>query len=203
MARAAESGDQAVIVDTDRTLTVGELEGEVRRFAHGLLSAGVASRDRVAIWAPNRWRWVVAALGAQACGVTLVPINTRYKGGEASYILDTTRPRVLVIAGSFLGVDYPGLLTDAGSGPPPGCLSVVIGDAARGGVTYDELLAMADGTDDDELSLRQAGVRPDDPSDILFTSGMTGHPKGVVTDHSQNLHAYYDWSTLAGMRRGD
>src|SRR5579859_4165311 len=75
--------DGPAIVDGPVTLTFRELAAEVRRVAGSLMAAGVARGDRVAIWAPNGWRWIVAALAAQSAGAAIVPINTRFRGEEA------------------------------------------------------------------------------------------------------------------------
>jgi acyl-CoA synthetase (AMP-forming)/AMP-acid ligase II len=202
-ARAPELGQRAAIVDVDRTITYEELLAEARRAAAAFLARGVERGDRVAIWAPNQWRWVVAALGAHLAGATLVPVNTRYKGAEASYLLDRTQPKVLLVVGRFLGEDYPRLLADAGWTAPASTTVVMIDDSAAAGITFHELLEHGRTVGDGTVAERAAQLGPDDPSDVLFTSGTTGKPKGVVTDHGQNLHAYYDWSTLAGMREGD
>ena len=135
-------------------------------------------------------------------GATLVPVNTRYKGIEASYVLEVTQPKVLFIVGTFLGANPAQLLTDAGYRAPPETRVITIDDSPSVGTTYADFLHRFR-AEDDAITARAAEVRPDDPSDVLFTSGTTGSPKGVVTDHAQNLRAYYDWSTLAGMRDGD
>jgi len=79
--------DRSAVDDVDEVLSFGRLEAEARRVTGALLAAGVERGDRIAIWAPNGWRWIVAALGAHAAGAALVPINTRFKGEEAAYIL--------------------------------------------------------------------------------------------------------------------
>jgi acyl-CoA synthetase (AMP-forming)/AMP-acid ligase II len=71
-----------------------------------LIAAGVEPGDRVAIWAPNCWEWVVALLGLQSAGAVLVPLNTRYKGAEAADILARSRARLLFTVEGFLGNDY-------------------------------------------------------------------------------------------------
>src|SRR5258708_12213263 len=84
---AQRYGDRPAIVDGARTLTFASLEAEVRRATRALLTLGIARGDRVAVWAPNGWRWIVAALAAHSAGAALVPVNTRFKGEEAAYIL--------------------------------------------------------------------------------------------------------------------
>ena len=95
-------------------LSWAELERVARRAAAAYIAAGVEPGDRVAIWAPNVWEWIPAALGIHLAGGVLVPLNTRYKGVEAGYILGRSRARVLVTMGEFLGTDYAGMLAVGG-----------------------------------------------------------------------------------------
>src|SRR5262249_22063726 len=75
-------------VDDEGTkLTFAELDAAVTRAARALMALGVARGDRIALWAPNTWEWVVAALGVHAAGAVLVPINTRFKGREAAQVI--------------------------------------------------------------------------------------------------------------------
>lgn len=200
---ADRHASRLAIADADRSLTYSDLHGEARRFARALLARGVARGDRVAIWAPNCWQWVVAALGAQSVGAAVVPVNTRYRGREAAYILERSSPSVLVMIAQFLGSDYPGMLRDAGYRPEHPPLTVLIGDGdERDGEPWRDFAAR-DPADERQLDEHLDTVGEDDVSDILFTSGTTGSPKGVMTTHAQNLRAYRDWSTLAGIRAGD
>ena len=75
------------LVEGDVRLTFAELASEVDRYARGFVAAGVDAGDRVAMWAPNCAEWMLAALGALRAGAVLVPLNTRFKGAEAAYIL--------------------------------------------------------------------------------------------------------------------
>ena len=102
--------DAIVDVDAGKCLTFKELRSESRRAAAAFMAQGVARGDRVAIWAPNIWEWVVAALGLQLAGAALVPLNTRFKGREAAYILRRSRAKILVTITDFLGADYPAKL---------------------------------------------------------------------------------------------
>jgi acyl-CoA synthetase (AMP-forming)/AMP-acid ligase II len=103
-------GSGHAIVDGDRTWTWDELGRELSRATRAFVAAGIEVGDRVAIWAPNCWEWIVALLGLQSAGAVLVPVNTRYKGAEAAYLLQASRARALVTVNGFLGNEYLGML---------------------------------------------------------------------------------------------
>ncbi|GAB3137102.1 3-((3aS,4S,7aS)-7a-methyl-1,5-dioxo-octahydro-1H- inden-4-yl)propanoate--CoA ligase FadD3 [Micromonospora sonneratiae] len=198
--------DRDAVVDGAVRLSFPQLADEVERFARALIGHGVAPGDRVAIWAPNGWRWVVAALGTVSAGAVLVPINTRFKGAEAAYILGRTRARLLVTEDGFLGNHYVAMLDDqelphlstvvvtAGE-PPESAHRVVLG--------WDGLLAAGVTVPVEQARRRAADVAPDDLCDIFFTSGTTGHPKGVMLAHGQTIALYVSWSQRATLRPGD
>ena len=113
---ARRHGATEALVDGDVRLTYAQLAGEVDRYARGFMAAGVGARDRVALWAPNCAEWMLAALGLLRAGAVLVPLNTRFKGGEAAYIVRDAGASALVTVRGFLGTDYPGLLADEDTG---------------------------------------------------------------------------------------
>ena len=80
------------------------------RYARGFVAAGVGVGDRVAVWAPNCAEWMLGALGLLRAGAVLVPLNTRFKGGEAAYIVRDAGATTLVTVRGFLGADYPAML---------------------------------------------------------------------------------------------
>lgn len=74
---SVEFADHEALVTTDRTLTYAQLKAEVRQAAAAIIDLGVAAGDRVAIWSPNTWHWVVACLATHYAGAVVVPLNTR------------------------------------------------------------------------------------------------------------------------------
>jgi len=196
-----------VDVDAGVTLTFPELAEAADRAARAFITSGIAPGDRVAIWAPNCWEWVVAAIGLQSAGAVLVPLNTRFKGREAAYILGKSGARALVTVTGFLDTDYVQLLRESvdvgGELPALETIVVLRGDAPAGTVTWAEFLTRADGTGPATAEARALAVRPDDLSDLLFTSGTTGNPKGVMQTHAATLRSFRDWSDVVGLGEGD
>ena len=201
---AAEHGDAPAIIDGDESLSFSELAAESNRVAKALISSGIQHGDRISIWAPNMWEWVVIALGAHSVGGVLVPINTRYKGGEAAFLLQKSKVRTLFTVTGFLDTDYVALLRLADAELPDlRDIVVMRGEAPEGTVSLGEFLARGTDVSDAEADARANAVKPDDLSDILFTSGTTGKPKGGMCTHAQSLRAFHDWSDIAGLRAGD
>ena len=107
---ALRFGAEIAVEDAGLEWTWLELEAEVRRAAAAFIAAGLQHGDRVAIWAPNMARWIVAALGVQSVGGIVVPLNTRLKGREAGFILNRSGARILVHARELLGTRFADLL---------------------------------------------------------------------------------------------
>jgi acyl-CoA synthetase (AMP-forming)/AMP-acid ligase II len=195
------------IVDGDVTLTFPELVERADEAARAFIATGIEPGDRVAIWAPNVWEWVVAALGLQSAGAVLVPLNTRFKGPEAAFILRKSGARALVTITGFLDTDYVGLLRDAvdvgAELPALETIMVLRGQAPTGTIGWDDFLARGGEVRAEVAEQRALAVESGDVSDILFTSGTTGHPKGAMLTHGQTLRAFRDWSEVVGLREGD
>jgi len=191
----------ALVDEQGQVTTYKELDAIRYRAAGALLAHGVQPGDRVAIWAPNSVQWVMAALAIHSVGAALVPINTRMRGQEAGYILDKSRARLLFCAGRFLGEHYPSLLAEH----RPDTLEhiVALHDAEPKDATWEDFLATAPDDTQQQVDACIAAIDGDTTMDIMFTSGTTGLPKGVVTAHGQNLRVIREWSQTMALSSSD
>ncbi|MEU2037043.1 FadD3 family acyl-CoA ligase [Nocardia niwae] len=202
--RARRDGARIAVVSPEGQLTYAELAAAARCVTRAVMARSVRPGERVALWAPNTARWVIAALGVLGAGATLVPLGTRLRGPEAADILVRSRCRMLLTVGDFLGNDYPGMLRESECALPE-LRTVVSLDESREHRSEDlpwaRFLALGEVITVAEADARGASVAPESISDILFTSGTTGEPKGVPTTHRQTIEAFTHWAdavTLSG-----
>jgi HIP---CoA ligase len=190
--------DHDALITDDRSFTSTQLRDEVHRAAAALIALDVKAGDRVAVWSPNSWHWVIACLAIHHAGAAMVPLNTRYTASEASDILARTEAPVLFGMGQFLGNDR---VADLDRAALPALRHIVrIPIDANDGTWYEFI---ARGKDTDAVAARASAVLPDDVSDILFTSGTTGRSKGVLCAHRQSLSASASWAANGKMSSDD
>lgn len=187
--------DAPAVIEGDESWSFAELWVRSRTAASALLARGIGAGDRIAIWAPNSRNWIVAALAAMAIGAAVVPLNTRLKGREAGDILRRTRARILFTVDDFLGIDYRALLADE--------LLPDLGDTILLGGEFDAFQARGKGASDPAVDTALATITADTISDILFTSGTTGSPKGVLMTHGRVLPQCAVWIGNTGLAFGD
>ncbi len=165
--------------------TYAQLWEQVDRAARGLLARGVQKGDRVGIWAPNRYEWVVVQYATARIGAILVNVNPAYKATELEYALRKAGVSLLVLASGFRQTDYVEMLAGVRAGCPALREAIVLEDG------WEALLGDGDGVGASELAEREAGLQFDDPINIQYTSGTTGFPKGATLSHHNVLNNGY------------
>ncbi len=173
----------ALIVPHQRVrMTYEELNEAVDRLAKGLLDEGLNTGDRLGIWSPNRYEWVLIQYATAKVGVILVNINPAYRTSELVYALNQSGCRMLVSAPTFKSSDYREMVAEVR--PEISTLErVVFLDSPEWA-----FLADAPESTDDELGRRSAGLSANDPINIQYTSGTTGFPKGATLTHRNILN---------------
>ncbi len=195
-ARAAQLwGDAPALLEHGEVWSFNQLWAKCREAASALLARGVGEGDRIAIWAPNSREWVVAAVAAMTCGAAIVPLNTRLKGREAGDILRRTHARMMFTVRGFLGIDYPALLS---AEDLPDLAATVLLDA-----DFGAFLNSGQGADDVAIDAALARLTADHLSDILFTSGTTGVPKGVMMTYGRVIPQCGVWIGNTGLSAGE
>ncbi|MCW2272061.1 Long-chain-fatty-acid--CoA ligase FadD13 [compost metagenome] len=195
---------RTAIEDAGVCTDYAELPALALTVTRGLMALGIQPGDRVAVWAPNGRDWIIAALGIQCAGAVLVPINTRMKGTEAADVLARSGCRVLFVQQRFLDVDYPSML-EAHRPDTLEHLVVFASDSPRAAcdLGYEQFVAGAATVEVVKAERRALAVQSEAVCDLLFTSGTTGKPKGVMSGHGQCLRAFSEYVRVIGLVPGD
>ena len=169
--------DALVVAHQNRRFTYRELIEECERTARGLLTRGVHKGDRVGIWSPNRYEWVITQYATAAIGAILVNINPAYRTSELEYVLNQSGISFLVLAAGFRQADYRAMLAAVKAKCPELREALVLEDG------WDALQRDAAQTSVDSLRDLEDSLQFDDAINIQYTSGTTGFPKGATLTH--------------------
>jgi fatty-acyl-CoA synthase len=204
IARAATVfGDGDAIVDGDRRFTYAQLHAEARRVAAALLAQGAGKGTRVAVLMGNRVEWVTAALGAAMVGAVVIPVNTYSPAEEREFVLRHSDAAVLLMQRSLRSHAYLDDLLAAHPSLPDAALPrlrlVACADleAAAGPVrTWSEFLDGAGQIDGELLDAVAADVQPEDDAVVIYTSGTSARPKGVLHVQGAPVLQSFRWAAL-------
>ena len=177
LSAADRFGDAEAVVDGPLRFSFTDVVERICCAAGAFADLGIRKGDRAAIWAPNSAEWIIAAFGLLTAGGVLVPVNTRFKTEEAADVITRSAAKAVLVQKGFLGQEYTA---------PTGIPAIELkSDFLSSGSPFERAVS---GTD---------------ISDVIFTSGTTGRPKGAMMNHQQTLRMYEEWATLADLREGD
>ncbi len=186
-----------VVCDQGFRATYRQLWDLTTRLACALLARGISRGDRVGIWAPNRYEWVVTQYATARIGAILVNVNPAYRAHELEYALNQSGIRLLLHARRFRSADYTAIVGTVRAACPGRSETVVLDDE------WDALLEESAAIDDAALAEREASLRFDDPINIQYTSGTTGAPKGATLSHHNILNNGYFCGEILGYTEAD
>ena len=180
-----------VVAHQDYRSTYADLVQQCELVARGLMTRGVGKGDRVGIWSPNRYEWIVIQYATAAIGAILVNINPAYRTSELEYVLNQSSVGLLILAARFRQADYTAMLAEVKGRCPDLSEALVLEDG------WESLKRDAAKTSVEELRKLEDSLQFDDPINIQYTSGTTGFPKGAtLTHHSILNNGYFIGETL-------
>lgn len=198
IARTHPDVDALIDVSGERRWTYRELDAEINRVARGLMSLGVATGDRVGIWAPNCAEWVLVQYATAKIGAILVNINPAYRTHELAYALNQSGVRTLICATVFKSSDYVTMVSQVRA-DAPGLRDVVF----IGTSDWTRLPESAEEVSGAALRARTSQLSNADPINIQYTSGTTGYPKGATLSHRNVLNNGYFVAESLHLEAGD
>ena len=189
--------NREAIYHEGRRCSFSELHAQVDQVAKGLVAMGIGRGDKVTLWMPNRPEWLFAFLALSKIGAITVPANTRFRSVDLEYVIKQSDSRALITVDRSGPINYlaivetvvpeiatrPAYDLRAARFPELKCIVVLGSDARIGVIGWKDMLSRGDAVHHSDLEQRHQQVAPDDTSLILYTSGTTGFPKGVMHSH--------------------
>jgi len=167
-AAARRFGERTALVFGEREFSFRELDGLSNALARNLVALGVSPGDRVTLYAPNSWEWIVSYYGALKVGAVINPVNAMLTPKEIAYVVKDCGAKALIGSADKIAPALAAGVADI--------TTIVFGEVIAGAVPFDELIAKP-------ASFDPVSVEPNATSTIGYTSGTTGHPKGAMQSH--------------------
>lgn len=202
---AKQWSSKIAVIEGNKQRNFQQLLEDSIRCSKAMLASGINFGDRIALWAPNIYQWITVAVGAQMAGAIVVPLNTRYKGTEAQEIINASGSRLLFTINGFLDTDYPSLLANLDM--PNLEATVLIRQADATNICtendFQQFLKRAESISNEQWQQRYQQLDEQSLSDIMYTSGTTGKPKGVMSTHGQVIQTFVAWTDAINMSDKD
>jgi len=176
---------------------------EINRAARGMMSLGIQKGARVALWAPNVAEWIICQIAVAKIGAILVPIDHGADKEDLGYILEQSGSGSLIMTSGLAGDEYLAILSDIDHSTPLEHVLIIDHQSHPGMISWSELIGKGDETDMQALAEREHEIDASDPVAIMYTSGTTGKPKGVILDHAGLVNKSIFSARRQGLNNGD
>jgi fatty-acyl-CoA synthase len=200
---AARTPSRSAVIRGAQNISYGELDARAEAVAKALLALGLRRGDRIGVLLGNEPEWIDVCLGSSRVGALLVPLNTWHRRDEILWTARHCGLSVLIVAARFLKSDYAALVDDLAPLLPELRTVIFIGAERPGAFEWSAFLRLGDAVSTATLDAAAALVSPDSPAFVLYTSGSTADPKGVILNHRGVVENGYQLGVRRGIVRDD